>query len=186
MLFVWKKRHFESYQQATLAGVWLFPFCLSLYLRFWRFLAFWGVYSFCTSYYVRLAMKKPLPRDGPGAVYAWFLNCHSVTHLAAVGGYIFILADFMGLSPCNFLAYLLFKQDTAAAAAHQQAMIAAAHAHRLAAEAVGTPGQVAATAAAAAAQAAVVATRTAPIAFIGEFGVAGSPVGRLSPPPPHP
>ena len=37
VLFTWRKQHYQSYQKATLAGLWLFPFLFSDYFRLFFF-----------------------------------------------------------------------------------------------------------------------------------------------------
>lgn len=107
-LFAWKQRHFASYQYCTLIGLWVFPVLFSLWFRFWKFLGCWLAYSLSTSYFVRLATSKPLPRGAPASVYRWFSTVHHTTHIAALTGYFVGMLDSFGLSPFVLLASVFY------------------------------------------------------------------------------
>lgn len=111
VLFVWKKRHFQSYQTSTLLGLWIFPLTFSAYFHFWRFCAFWVGYSLSTGHFVRMALAHPLPRDAPKLVYSWFLRMHQTTHVAALVGYGIGLMEFLGFSPTDFLRWIFRSAD---------------------------------------------------------------------------
>ena len=65
VLFTWRKKHYRSYQQVTLLGMWLFPIFFSLYFHFWRFVVAWLLFTFSTGYYCSLAMGTPLDVHAP-------------------------------------------------------------------------------------------------------------------------
>lgn len=86
-LYVWKKRHARSYQNATLAALWLIPACISAWSGYVRFLLVWAAFTCLTGYLVRLAVAKPLDVKTPRLVYRWFHTVYLGNYLLGAGGY---------------------------------------------------------------------------------------------------
>jgi len=103
VLFTWRKQHYQSYQKATLAGLWLFPFLFSDYFHFWRFVFVWTLFSIATGYHVRLAMGNPLDVTAPRKVYTWFFRIYKLCYRMTTVGYFVILLEFFGLRAAFFL-----------------------------------------------------------------------------------
>ena len=97
VLFTWRKKHYRSYQQVTLLGMWLFPIFFSLYFHFWRFVVAWLLFTFSTGYYCSLAMGTPLDVHAPRLVYSWFFNLYRACYSMGVFGYIIVLLEIFGI-----------------------------------------------------------------------------------------
>jgi len=103
VLFTWRKKHYRSYQQVTLLGMWLFPIFFSLYFHFWRFVVAWLLFTFSTGYYCSLAMGTPLDVHAPRLVYSWFFNLYRACYSMGVFGYIIVLLEIFGIREALFL-----------------------------------------------------------------------------------
>jgi len=102
-IHMWKRLHLRSFQQFTLAGLWAFPACISIYLHSWRFTSIWFAYSAVTLYFLRMATRKEISKNTPKAVYWWFLIVYKVAHAVGTVGYVMILCEIFGLRELFFL-----------------------------------------------------------------------------------
>mmetsp|Transcript_1668 Transcript_1668/g.2178 ORF Transcript_1668/g.2178 Transcript_1668/m.2178 type:complete len:328 (-) Transcript_1668:31-1014(-) len=105
-LFYWKQKHYRSFQNITLLGLWLVPFGISLLAGFWRMLLVWTVFSGTTLYLIWKASQSPIHQDTPKQVYAWFYWMYRLCYACAVFGYFLLMADIFGIPsayPFNLL-----------------------------------------------------------------------------------
>ena len=103
LLWTWRKTHYYSYQQTTLAGLLLFPFIFADYFHFWRFVAVWAMFLACTGYHVWLATRNPLDVKTPRRVYTWFFRLYKICYVMSVGGYVGVILEFLGIRAALFL-----------------------------------------------------------------------------------
>jgi len=106
LLLLWRQRHFKSYQQVTMVGLWLGPVVVAAQSRVVAFLVWWALYSSVTAYVVRMALEKPLQPHVPRLVYKWFLLLHKLCTALGVAGYTLMMLTLLGLP-------LLFRQSPA-------------------------------------------------------------------------
>lgn len=97
-LFVWKKYHLRSFENATILGLWLVPAIWSMLSGFWRMLLVWTAFSSLCGYIIKLAMAKPLQRSTPRKVYTFFYYVYKICYSLAFVGYLMIMCDFFGIS----------------------------------------------------------------------------------------
>ena len=64
-LYLWRRKHFRSYQAVTLLGMWIIPVLLSARLGFVRMLFTWAVFTLLTLYVSFRATRNPLPPETP-------------------------------------------------------------------------------------------------------------------------
>ncbi len=110
-IFYWKKAHFRSYQNVTLACLWAFPLLGCIRMGWWRFVFISSVFSVVTGYYVRLATKVPLDVQAPRMVYWWFNRVYAGCLCLGFVGYVLLMLEMTGfaraaLSLRRFLAEL--------------------------------------------------------------------------------
>eukprot|EP00004_Rigifila_ramosa_P015014 TRINITY_DN3461_c0_g1_i1.p1 TRINITY_DN3461_c0_g1~~TRINITY_DN3461_c0_g1_i1.p1 ORF type:complete len:318 (+),score=44.11 TRINITY_DN3461_c0_g1_i1:28-981(+) len=98
LLYLWKRRSPASYQLATLIGLWLVPFLMSIHLGFLRMVLIWIGFSLLTALVLYRANQKPLHSKTPRTVYWWFHTIYRLSTFTGSLGYLCILADFFGLS----------------------------------------------------------------------------------------
>ncbi|XP_046394513.1 RING finger protein 121 isoform X3 [Ischnura elegans] len=98
VLVEWKKRHFKSYQTATLIGMWVIPFVLCLKNQWWRFIFTWLIFSCITSLVARKALQKPVQGTTPRLVYKWFYLVYKLSCGLGLLGYILMMATMFGLN----------------------------------------------------------------------------------------
>ena len=97
-LWVWRKRHVRSFDQAALLGLWLIPALWSLYSDLWRMLAVWLLYSAVTAWVGSKALKRQVDRSTPRLVYQYFYACYRTCYGTAFAGYLLLMAEFLGFS----------------------------------------------------------------------------------------
>lgn len=98
LLMQWKKRHFKSYQRATLIGMWLIPAIFCLKFHWVRFIIIWLIFSIITAYITFRATRKPLTGTTPRLVYKWFLSVYKLSYAVGVIGYVIIMFTLFGLN----------------------------------------------------------------------------------------
>ncbi|KAG0434348.1 hypothetical protein HPB47_019170 [Ixodes persulcatus] len=76
VLVQWKKRHFKSYQRASMLGMWLIPLGVSVHSHWWRFVFIWSIFTLFTCIVVSWALQKPIAGTTPRWVYKWFYVVH--------------------------------------------------------------------------------------------------------------
>jgi len=96
-LFFWKKKHYRSFQNITLLGLWAIPFLLSVYSGFWRMIFVWTIFSAITFYLMKQASVSLIPADIPKRIYGWFFLVYRLCYGTALFGYILIMLDIIGL-----------------------------------------------------------------------------------------
>jgi RING finger protein 121 len=65
ILVTWKRKHFKSYQLATLLGMWLIPFVVAIQKGFWRFLCTWVVHTGISIYIWNLSSRQHISGKTP-------------------------------------------------------------------------------------------------------------------------
>ncbi|XP_071452861.1 E3 ubiquitin ligase Rnf121 isoform X1 [Hetaerina americana] len=98
VLVEWKKRHYKSYQTATLIGMWVIPLVLCLRNQWWRFIFTWLTFSCITSLVARKALQKPVQGTTPRLVYKWFYLVYKLSYALGLLGYILMMATFFGIN----------------------------------------------------------------------------------------
>uniref|UniRef100_A0A1I8HFL6 RING-type domain-containing protein n=1 Tax=Macrostomum lignano TaxID=282301 RepID=A0A1I8HFL6_9PLAT len=98
LLVQWRKYYFQSYQTATLLGMWIVPVFLCLKLSWHRFLYVWSVFSVITGLMTYWATRKPLAGTTPRRVYTWFLLCYKISYALGIAGYLVMMGALFGLS----------------------------------------------------------------------------------------
>lgn len=58
LLFIWRQKHFKSYQIVTLVGLWVIPVGMCLKMGFWRMLVIWTVFSVITVFIMFKATRR--------------------------------------------------------------------------------------------------------------------------------
>lgn len=58
ILFVWRQKHFKSYQIVTLFGLWVIPVVVCVKARFWLMLTVWSVFSTVTVFILFKASRR--------------------------------------------------------------------------------------------------------------------------------
>ncbi|KXZ56725.1 hypothetical protein GPECTOR_1g653 [Gonium pectorale] len=109
-LFLWKKRHRQSYELVTLIGLWVMPAIFSVHLHFWRFLIIWAAFSAITGRLLWACARKKMARTTPRQVYTFFLGVYKASKVVGVTGYCMVLAELFGMGP---LLHLLLPRDFA-------------------------------------------------------------------------
>ncbi|CAI9724777.1 finger 121-like isoform X1 [Octopus vulgaris] len=98
ILMQWKKRHFKSYQRATLIGMWLIPVLFSIKYHWVRFIIIWLIFSIITAYVTFRATRKPLTGTTPRLVYKWFLSVYKLSYAVGIIGYVIIMFTLFGFN----------------------------------------------------------------------------------------
>ncbi|RUO97153.1 hypothetical protein BC936DRAFT_140889 [Jimgerdemannia flammicorona] len=91
LILFWKKKHFRSYQAFSLGGLWLIPFIFGLTGEWWRFLAFWSIYSVINCWVIYKASRAPLDGATPRLVYRWFTIVYNASFVVGVTGYVIVM-----------------------------------------------------------------------------------------------
>jgi len=97
-LFLWKKKHYRSFQNVTLLGMWIIPFLFAVSAGFWRMISIWSVYSLVTCYLIVKASENPLYKETPSRVYGWFYFIYRLSYVLTIIGYIFVMCEFLGVT----------------------------------------------------------------------------------------
>jgi len=97
-LYIWKKRHYRSFQNITLAGMWLIPFFFSCYAGFIRMLIVWSIFSILNGVIISKANHKPIQKETPKFVYGWFFLLYRVCYGIALIGYAIFMLDVIGIT----------------------------------------------------------------------------------------
>jgi len=106
-LFFWKKKHYRSFQNVTLFGLWIIPFGFAAYLMFFRMLFVWTVFSVITAYLIKQASQTPLAKETPRRIYGWFYLVWISSYSSAILGYIILMLDLLGISRALALTFWL-------------------------------------------------------------------------------
>lgn len=97
-LVEWKKRHYKSYSAITLLAMWIIPLVISICYNFIRFVIIWTLFSMVTAFVIKKAVSKPIQRTTPRLVYKWFLLIYQISYFLGIGGYIVMMATFVGFN----------------------------------------------------------------------------------------
>lgn len=98
ILVTWKRKHFKSYQFATLLSMWLVPCILSIQKQFWRFLVTWIVFTLISAYIWSLSSRPHISGKTPRFVYAWFILLHKLSYVLGVLGYFGMMGALLGVN----------------------------------------------------------------------------------------
>ena len=100
ILIAWRKKSFKSYQNVSMIGMWIVPFCLSIYNHWWRFVAIWLAITIVTSALISkpLLHKRLETGSTPRLIYKWFYLLYSFSSLLAVTGYVVVLMTLIGVN----------------------------------------------------------------------------------------
>ncbi|CAN8006754.1 unnamed protein product [Ixodes hexagonus] len=98
VLVQWKKRHFKSYQRASMVGMWLIPLCVSVHSHWWRFVFIWCIFTIFTCIVVSWALQKPIAGTTPRWVYKWFYVVHMQSYALGVAGYLVVMLTLLGVN----------------------------------------------------------------------------------------
>lgn len=97
-LTIWRKKHFRSYQIATLLGLWLIPLLISLQKGWWRFLLTWFIFSLVSSYIWWRVNQRIISGRTPRLVYKYFLFLHKMSYVLGIIGYFALLFTMIGVN----------------------------------------------------------------------------------------
>ncbi|XP_075585958.1 E3 ubiquitin ligase Rnf121 isoform X2 [Dermatophagoides farinae] len=102
ILIYWRKKHFKSYQNVSMFGMWIIPIFVSAYHHYWRFVIVWLFISMMTMLLIfRPLFYKNLNSNGssiPRQVYRWFFYLYSISSVIAVTGYTIIMLTLLGVN----------------------------------------------------------------------------------------
>ena len=91
----WKKNRPSQYHAWSLAGLWIFPPAIGIFLKNWRFVIFCILFSLQAGYVFHLSRRRPMNADDPQLIYRIFLVGHRLTiALASLGAALFVLTIF--------------------------------------------------------------------------------------------
>ncbi len=65
LLFLWRQKHFKSYQLVTLLGLWLIPLGVCIKMWFIRMTIVWIIFSLITSFVVYRATRRRISVSTP-------------------------------------------------------------------------------------------------------------------------
>ncbi len=68
VLFVWKQRHFKSYQLVTLLGLWFIPIGVCVKMWFVRMILVWTLFSLVTLFIMYKATRRRISVRTPRSV----------------------------------------------------------------------------------------------------------------------
>ncbi|KAJ3366143.1 hypothetical protein HDU91_001965 [Kappamyces sp. JEL0680] len=97
LIGVWKKYHINSYNLATLLGLWLIPLFMSLSKGVSRFFYIWTIWSIANTYIVKRALESPMRNSTPRLVYYWYQRLYDVCYVVGMVGYFVALAAFFNV-----------------------------------------------------------------------------------------
>ncbi|KAL3120775.1 hypothetical protein niasHT_008067 [Heterodera trifolii] len=98
ILMLWKRRHFRSYQFATLVGLWLIPFMVSLKNGWWRFILSWTLFTSSIFYVWRRVNQPAISGSTPRLVYKYFLFMHKLSYIFGIVGYFSLVFTVIGIN----------------------------------------------------------------------------------------
>ena len=98
ILFLWKRKHFRSYQRATLIALWVIPFLICVRKGWWRFVITWFVFSGVSLYIWRMVTRPIISGRAPRLVYKYFLFLHKLSYVLGIGGYFALMSGLMGIN----------------------------------------------------------------------------------------
>ncbi|OTF77571.1 RING finger protein 121-like protein, partial [Euroglyphus maynei] len=102
ILIYWRKKHFKSYQNVSMFGMWIIPIFVSAYQQYWRFIIIWLFISTMTMFLIfRPLFYKNLSTNGssiPRQVYRWFFYLYSISSIIAVSGYTIVMLTLLGVN----------------------------------------------------------------------------------------
>jgi len=91
----WKKNRPSQYHAWSLAGLWIFPSTLAIYLHNFRFVLFCALFTLQAAYVFYLSRRRPMNADDPQFIYRVFLVVHRITFaLASLGAFLFVFTIF--------------------------------------------------------------------------------------------
>uniref|UniRef100_V5IC84 Putative ring finger protein n=1 Tax=Ixodes ricinus TaxID=34613 RepID=V5IC84_IXORI len=99
VLVQWKKRHFKSYQRASMLGMWLIPLCVSVHSHWWRFV-FHLVHLHALHLHRGQLGPTEAHRGGPRPrwVYKWVYVVHMQSYALGVAGYLVVMLTLLGVN----------------------------------------------------------------------------------------
>ncbi|KAI1728534.1 RING-H2 zinc finger domain-containing protein [Ditylenchus destructor] len=98
ILVTWKRKHFKSYQIATLAGLWVIPPFICIQKGWYRFILTWLIFTIVSGY-VWLKVKQPIiSGKTPRFVYKYFLFLHKISYVLGILGYLVLMFTLMGVN----------------------------------------------------------------------------------------
>ena len=112
LIFWWKKNHYHSFQKVTLVGLFVFPYGLSIYNHWWRFVTLSTAFTCVTGYYVKLATTVPLDTSAPRKVYVWFHRVYTGCLSLGFLGYILLMCELTGLRIIMIFSHIIAEIAT--------------------------------------------------------------------------
>ncbi len=97
MLYLWQRLHPKSWKVVTLLGIWIAPIAWGYYNAWWGVEIVWGIVTLLSGYVVWIATRKPLAKDTPKFVYAFFRFLFKVNTTMLFGGNMLVMLDFLGI-----------------------------------------------------------------------------------------
>lgn len=98
-LIAWKRRHYKSYQNVSMFGMWLVPLGIAIYNHWVRFISIWAAISLLTTALIfRPLYKRDMHGSTPRLVYKWFFCLYWLSSVVVVTGYIILMGVFFGTS----------------------------------------------------------------------------------------
>jgi RING finger protein 121 len=104
-LFFWKKKHYRSFQNVTLLGLWLIPSLFAFQAGFWRMLSVWSFFSVITGFLIYSASQSPLYKETPSRVYGWFYLVYRLSYVLTIVGYVLVMLEFVGVTHFLIVAF---------------------------------------------------------------------------------
>ena len=97
LISIWKRYHINSYNLATLLGLWLVPLILSISKHYYKFIFFWSIFSIFNTIIVKKAFESPMNSSTPRLVYYWYQKVYDFSYGTGVVGYFIALMAFFHL-----------------------------------------------------------------------------------------
>jgi RING finger protein 121 len=98
----WKTKYQKSYIHCSMIAMYIFPFCISAYRLWWRFVSIWMIVTLITVVLVWRPLIMPnFAGSGstiPRLLYKWFFAIYSISSIIAVTGYVILVLTFFGIN----------------------------------------------------------------------------------------
>ncbi|KAL2916829.1 hypothetical protein HK105_203608 [Polyrhizophydium stewartii] len=86
-IMAWKRYHAQSFNMATLLGLWIVPMGIGFNAGNYRFVFVWTLFSIANTYIVKLALESPMQSSTPKIVYRWYRWVYNIAYIFGIIGY---------------------------------------------------------------------------------------------------